>query len=176
MRIISGKYKGANIKAPSNIPSRPTTDMAKSGLFNILNNVWNFEAKSVLDLFSGTGNMAFEFSSRGCFPITCIEQNRICTQFIKKFSSQYKMEDFEVIQGDVFSYLKKSQKHFNIVFADPPYGLPTIKDIPQLVFENNLIKDQGWLIIETDDRTSFEDHPKLLQKRQYGGSLFWIFE
>lgn len=176
MRIISGKYKGLNIQAPKNIPSRPTTDMAKSGLFNILNNAWNFENKKVLDLFSGTGNIAFEFASRGCTPITSIEKHSTCIKFIKSFAQQHEMP-IQALQTDVFKYLENCSEQYNIIFADPPYALINeIKTLPDLVFNNNLIIDEGWLIIETDEKSNFEDHPKLYDKRKYGGSIFWIFE
>ena len=176
MRIISGKYKRLQIQAPKNIPSRPTTDMAKSGLFNILHNAWNFEYKKVLDLFSGTGNIAYEFASRGCTPITAIEQNSKCVKFIKSFAQQHQMP-ISILQADVFKYLSTCTEQFNIVFADPPYALiQEIKTLPDLVFDNDIIKDEGWLIIETDDRSNFDDHPKLLEQRSYGGSIFWIFE
>jgi len=176
MRIISGKYKSLVINAPKNIPSRPTTDMAKSGLFNILHNAWNWEGKTILDLFSGTGNIAYEFASRGCQSITAIEQNSTCIKFIKSFSQKHEMP-ISVLQTDVFKYLKNSSKQYNIIFADPPYAIvEEIKSLPDLIFGNDLIKDEGWLIIETDERSNFLDHPKLYDHRTYGGSHFWIFE
>lgn len=175
MRIISGKYKSLQIKAPNNLPTRPTTDMAKSGIFNIIHNNWDLDEIEVLDLFAGTGNISYEFASRGCENITSVDQNTNCIKFIKSFTKKLGTNAIKAIQADVFKYIEKHSSQPQIVFADPPYALPTLKTIPDLVFENELLAPEGWLIVETDDTNNFEDHEYYSTHRKYGNCIFWIF-
>ncbi|MBZ0241946.1 MAG: RsmD family RNA methyltransferase, partial [Bacteroidales bacterium] len=121
MRIIRGKYQRRQIQAPANLPVRPTTDMAKESLFNILENNLDFEEVEALDLFTGTGNIAFELASRGCISVLAIEQDKACVQFIKNTVSQLKMDNLTVLRMDVFKFLPGTRQQFDLIFADPPY-------------------------------------------------------
>ena len=150
MRIISGKYKGRRLIAPKHLPARPTTDFAKEGLFNLIRNDFNIEQITVLDLFSGIGGIAFEFASRGAKKIVCIDENYNCVSFIKKTIKELDCSQVNVFKNDVFRYLKKYDTTFDIIFADPPYNMKNINQIPELVFENKLLNKNGQLILEHD--------------------------
>src|SRR6056297_527079 len=134
MRIISGKYKGKRLTAPKKLPVRPTTDMAKEALFNILNNRFYFDELKVLDLFAGTGNISYEFASRGTEEITCVDAHYGCVKFISETAESFDM-NIETIKSDVYTYLENSSQKFNIIFADPPYDFSheQFADIPKLV-------------------------------------------
>lgn len=175
MRIISGTHKGRTIFPPKNLPVRPTTDFAKESLFNILNNNFDFEQVTVLDLFSGTGGISYEFSSRGTNKITAVDSNYKCYAFIKGVADQMNFDGMHVIKADVFSFLKKVKNHYDIIFADPPYELADIPMIPDLVFENNLLKPDGWLIVEHSIKTDLSAKPFFAEKRTYGNVNFSIF-
>lgn len=177
MRIISGKYKGKRITAPTNLPVRPTADMQKEALFNILNNYYNFENIKVLDLFSGTGNIAYEFASRGTENITAVDENVYCTKFINSTAKQLSF-NISVIKSDVFQFLEKSLEKFDLIFADPPYDLnqEQFKKIAKLIFERNLLTDEGILVIEHSKHTHLEECLHFSFSRNYGGSVFSFFE
>ena len=177
MRIISGKYKGKRLVAPKKLPVRPTTDMAKEGLFNILNNHYNFSQLSVIDLFSGTGNISYEFASRGTEMITAVDSHYACLGFIKSTSKELDF-NIETIKSDVYSYLEKVKTKADIIFADPPYDFTKeqFTKIAQLVFENDLLNEDGVLIIEHSKYTSLEDAPNFDNSRKYGGSVFSFFK
>ena len=172
MRIVSGKYKGKRITAPENLPVRPTTDRAKEALFSILDSRYYFDRKNVLDLFSGTGNIAFEFSSRGAEHITTVDSNNNCINFIKKTSSDLEL-NITSLQSDCIKYLESCEKQFNIIFADPPYNFEEHQKIKEIIFERNLVKKDGCLIIEHDSSTFFEDDN--MEVRKYGTVHFSIF-
>ncbi|MFC6859696.1 RsmD family RNA methyltransferase [Zunongwangia atlantica] len=176
MRIISGSNKGKRIIAPKKLPVRPTTDMAKEGLFNILNNHYHFSALSILDLFSGTGNISYEFASRGTEKITAVDGNFECVKFIKKTAAEL---DYPIIaiKSDVFKYLEKAPIVADVIFADPPYDFSTedFLKIAELVFENNLLSEDGMLIIESGKHTDLSSGPNFVEKRGYGGSVFSFF-
>jgi 16S rRNA (guanine966-N2)-methyltransferase len=172
MRIISGKYKGKRITTPENLPVRPTTDRAKEALFSILDSRYYFDGKNVLDLFSGTGNIAFEFSSRGAEHITTVDSNNNCVNFIKKTSSDLEL-NITSLKSDCIKYLESCEKQFNIIFADPPYNFAEHKKIKEIIFERDLVKKDGCLIIEHDSSTSFEDDN--VEVRKYGTVHFSIF-
>ncbi|ADF52632.1 MULTISPECIES: RsmD family RNA methyltransferase [Zunongwangia] len=176
MRIISGSNKGKRIIAPKKLPVRPTTDMAKEGLFNILNNHYHFSALQVLDLFSGTGNISYEFASRGAEKITAIDGNFECIKFIKKTAAELNYAII-AIKSDVFKYLEKAPIAADIIFADPPYDFSTedFLKIAELVFTNNLLKEGGMLIIESGKHTDLSSGPNFVEKRGYGGSVFSFF-
>lgn len=176
MRIINGKYKGKTIIAPKNLPVRPTTDFAKEGLFNILTNEFNLSDIEVLDLFSGTGNIAFEFASRGAKKIMCIDQNYNCVSFIKKTKRELNIEQLVVFKNDTFKYLKQYPESFDIIFADPPYDMKNMDKIAELVFEHQLLNENGWLIIEHDKRTDLSHLPHFVKLRNYSNVNFSIFE
>ncbi len=177
MRIISGNYKGKRIIAPKKLPVRPTTDMAKEALFNILNNQYYFNEISVLDLFAGTGNISYEFASRGTERIVSVDADFGCIKFINKIANEL---DFNIstIKSDVFSYLEKVNVKSDIIFADPPYDmtLEEFSKIPELVFNNELLLENGVLIIEHSKYTDLSQLPHFSNQRRYGVSVFSFFE
>lgn len=176
MRIISGKYKGKRLIAPRKLPVRPTTDFAKEALFNILNNQFYFDEISLTDLFAGTGNISYEFASRGCNDITCVDAHYGCVGFIKRTSEEL---DFNIntIKSDVFTYLEKVNVQSDIVFADPPYDFDEEKflKIPELIFGNENNNEDLLLIIEHSKHTVLEDSPYFDHAKRYGGSVFSFF-
>ena len=177
MRIISGKYKGRRIQPPKNLPVRPTTDMSKEALFNVLNNHFNFEGLKVLDLFSGTGNISYEFASRGSYPITSVDGDFGCVKFIKQVAAEY---DFTIAatKSDVFKFLENCKTTYDIIFADPPYGLDqaTFEKVVLLVFEKNLLNEDGMMIIEHSKYTKIDHLDNFSFQKSYGGSFFSFFE
>ena len=176
MRIISGSFKGRRITAPKKLPVRPTTDMAKEGLFNILNNQFYFDEISVLDLFSGTGNISYEFASRGTCRITAVDADHGCIQFNEKISEEFKM-DIRAHKSDVFPFLEKTSLKSDVIFADPPYnmGLEDFERIHQLVFGNELLLPDGQLIIEHAKQMKLSHLSNFSSERKYGGSVFSFF-
>jgi 16S rRNA (guanine(966)-N(2))-methyltransferase RsmD len=175
MRIVSGKNKGRKINPPNNLPVRPTTDMAKESLFNILNNHVDFEEIEVLDLFAGTGNITYEFISRGCKEITSIDNNSKCIQFIKQTAHNLNFANAQVIQSDFAVFLNNTHLKWDVIFADPPYQLSNLIEIPHLVFNNQLLNQGGWLIVEHDKNISFADFPGFYENRAYGKVNFSFF-
>ena len=177
MRIISGLYKSRKIIAPKNLPVRPTTDMAKEGLFNILNNHFYLDEVSVLDLFSGTGNISYEFASRGSKNIIAVDEDFGCIKFINQTSENFKMP-IKTIKSDVFKFLEKASLKFNVVFADPPYAfaLEQFSKIPELVFQNKLLEDDGILIVEHSKETNLSELEHYSYSKSYGGNMFSFFE
>jgi 16S rRNA (guanine966-N2)-methyltransferase len=177
MRIISGKYKGRRIFPPKGLPVRPTTDMSKEALFNVLNNHFSFEGLKILDLFSGTGNISFEFASRGSTPITSVDADFGCVKFIKQVASEY---DFNIAatKSDVFTYLERCKTSYDIIFADPPYALDqkTFEKIVILIFEKELLNDAGMMVIEHSKYTKLDHMIHFSFKKSYGGSIFSFFE
>lgn len=177
MRIISGKYKGKRLIAPAKLPVRPTTDFAKEALFNILNNSFYFDEVTLLDLFAGTGNISYEFASRGCKQITSVDENSGCIQFIQKISKEL---DFPIrtFKSDVFKFLEKTSVKADIIFADPPYDLTgqQFATIAATVFERNLLSNEGYLIIEHSKHTDLSELPFFSFSKKYGGSIFSFFE
>ncbi len=176
MRIISGSHKGKTIVAPKSLPVRPTTDFAKEALFNILENNFEMDELHVLDLFSGTGNISYEFASRGAKMITSVDLNFNCFNFIKKVAKELDLAAIQVFKADVFKFLCKHSQQYDFIFADPPYDLKNINEIAQLVFDNSLLKEHGWLIVEHDKRTDLKNHPNYVQTRKYGNVNFSIFK
>lgn len=161
---------------PKNLPVRPTTDFAKEALFNILNNEFDFEELSVLDLFSGTGGISYEFASRGAWSITAVDSNYKCYSFIKKTVDDLKLNAINPVKADVFLFLQRSSQKYDIVFADAPYDLPEVVKIPDAVLSKNLVKKDGWLIVEHSAKTSFKEHPFFDHERVYGNVHFSIFK
>lgn len=177
MRIISGHYKSRKIIAPKSLPVRPTTDMAKESLFNIINNLFYFDDISVLDLFAGTGNISYEFASRGTENITCVDQDYGCIKFINETSRSFNMS-IQTIKSDVFKFLEKSTLQTNIIFADPPYDFSDdlFAKIPKLVFTNNLLLENGLLIVEHSKHTDLSQLNHYSYSKSYGGNMFSFFE
>lgn len=177
MRIISGKYKGRRIVAPKKLPVRPTTDMAKEALFNILNNHFYFDGISVLDLFAGTGNISYEFASRGTERILCVDDHFGCIKFINETSKSFEMP-VDTIKSDVFKFLESTQGTYDIIFADPPYdfSLEAFSKIPELVFQNQLLNSDGLLIVEHSKHTDLSTLNNYSYSKSYGGNMFSFFE
>lgn len=178
MRIVSGKFKGRRISPPKKLPVRPTTDLSKEALFNILNHQFSFHGLKVLDLFAGTGNISYEFASRGAEPITAVDTDAGCVNFIKKTAQEFDM-DLTAIKSDVFKFLERGKMKYDIIFADPPYDFPQeqFDKIYQLIFENHLLEEDGLLIIEhSAGQTKMEHLEHFNNSRKYGGSVFSFFE
>ena len=175
MRINTGKFKGRRFESPANLPARPTTNFAKEGLFNILANHFDFEEVAFLDLFSGTGGISYEMASRGSEDIVCVEMDQRSVEFIKKTAGILGAE-LNVMRMDVFEYIRSTKKKFDIIFAGPPYPLTNIPDLPDEIFEMQLLKQKGWFILETNQKHSFDTNPFFLRKRNYGTTWFHIFE
>lgn len=177
MRIISGKHKGRRISPPKGLPVRPTTDMSKEALFNVLNNHFNFEGLKVLDLFSGTGNISYEFASRGSTPITSVDGDFGCVKFIKQTAAEF---DFNIaaMRSDIFTFLERNNATYDIIFADPPYNFDqaTFEKIVLLVFANNSLNEDGMMIIEHSKYTKLDHLTHFSFKKSYGGSIFSFFE
>lgn len=175
MRIIGGIHKGKKIVAPKNLPVRPTTDFAKEGLFNMLSNEFNIDDLTVLDLFAGTGNISFELGSRGAKSITCIDQNYHCISFIKQKSADFDLHQIKAFKNDVFNYLKKYTDKFDLIFADPPYALERIGELPDLIMKTDRLNKSGWLIVEHDRKWDFTNHKNFYKHKSYGNVHFSIF-
>lgn len=176
MRIIGGRYKGRRINPPSDFRARPTTDFAREGLFNILNNRVDFELLNVLDLFSGTGSMSYEFASRGAATVHCVEKDQRHISGIKKIIKELDLENVRPIHIDVRAYLKTCSVKYDIVFADPPYELSWLNELPDLVTQANVIKDDGFFILEHPRDLSFAGHNLFFEHRNYGGVNFSFFK
>ena len=177
MRIISGKHKSKRLQAPKNLPVRPTTDMAKEALFNILNNLYYFHDLTVLDLFSGTGNISYEFASRGTENIVAVDAHFGCIKFINKTSKELNLS-INSYKSDVFKFLEKTNLKFDVIFADPPYNfeIEQFKRIVVLVFDNNLLNDGGILIVEHSKHTKLNEHERISYSKKYGSNMFSFFE
>lgn len=175
MRIISGKYKGRRLEVPKNFKARPTTDFAKENLFNILNNSIDWENIKALDLFGGTGGISFELISRGCEDVICIEKYAPHYSFIDKTKELLKAEGLKVFKTDVFKYLESSKSKYDFIFADPPYDLPALDKVPDLILKKQLLNEGGVFIMEHSKDYSFENLPLFVEKRVYGSVNFSIF-
>ncbi len=149
--------------------------MAKEALFNILHNYYDFEGLKVLDLFAGIGSISYEFASRDAAEVHSVEMNPRCVNFITETSRKLDLKNLFVIRANVFTYLKRSGKKFDIIFADPPYDIEGIETIPDLVFENDLLDKDGWLIVEHSAGIDFSEHPNFDQNRKYGKVNFSMF-
>jgi 16S rRNA (guanine(966)-N(2))-methyltransferase RsmD len=176
VRIISGKLKSRRIHPPNNLPVRPTTDRAKESLFNILNNNFNIEGLRILDLFAGTGNISFEFLSRGAKEVIAVENNARCIDFISRTARDLKLESLSCIRANAFKYLNYKHQAFDIIFADPPYNSQEYNRIPELVFSNELLNKDGFLIIEHPREINFTENPNYVETRNYGMVHFSFFE
>ncbi|MEI6348992.1 MAG: RsmD family RNA methyltransferase [Bacteroidota bacterium] len=175
MRIICGAHKGKRIIAPESLPVRPTTDMAKESLFNVLNNYFYFDGIEVLDLFAGTGNISYEFAARGAVHVLAVDINAKCVDFISKTSKNLNFENLTVIKAETFQYIKTTGRKFNVIFADPPYDMEGAAKLPDAVFDRNLLKEDGWFVLEHSERIDFSQHPNFFQMRKYGRVHFSAF-
>jgi len=176
MRIISGKYGRRRFKVPSGFSARPTTDFAKENLFNVLSNLIDFEGLKVLDLFAGTGSMSFEFLSRDCSSVTAVEKNNAHASFIAKVVRELKTNDLLLIRGDAFRFLNSAApESFDLIFADPPYALNKLEDIPRLVIERGILREGGIFIMEHPREYDFSNLSGFDQRRVYGSVNFSLF-
>jgi 16S rRNA (guanine966-N2)-methyltransferase len=176
MRIISGSLGGRRFNPPSNMPyTRPTTDIAKEGLFNILQNNLDFEELKTLDLFGGTGNISYELASRGVPDLTIIEKDAKMYEFIKKNAVELKLENFKVIRSDVFKFIEQCNEQYDFIFAGPPYALTTIDELPRLIVEKELLKENGWFVLEHTPRNNYQQYPFYKMERNYGTTIFSFF-
>jgi len=177
MRIISGKYRGKQLKAPTKLLVRPTTDMAKEALFNILNNKFYFNQINVIDLFAGIGSISFEFASRGTKNIISVDQNFGCIKYINSIIKELELP-INTIKSDVYTYLNKTRANADVIFADPPYNFETNQfiEIANLVFNKNLLNEEGILIIEHSSHTDLSEHKNFSYFKRYGGTVFSFFE
>jgi 16S rRNA (guanine(966)-N(2))-methyltransferase RsmD len=167
---------GRRIHPPTHMPhTRPTTDIAKEGLFNILQNNLEFENLKSLDLFGGTGSISYELASRGVPDLTIVEKDPQMFAFIKKTSETLQLENFKVIRSDVFKYIEQAKETFDFIFAGPPYALQTIDELPRLVIEKKLLNENGWFILEHTPRNGYDNYPLFYQARNYGTTIFSIF-
>lgn len=175
MRIIGGHNRGYRFHPPRKNPARPTTDIAKEGLFNILTNQFDFSELKVLDIFGGTGSISYEFASRGSEDITTIERHYPNVKFIKEIASKLEF-NIQVFKQDVFKFIHQCTHQYDVIFAGPPYPLKRIPQIPDLIFEQALLKPNGWLILEHNPNHKFESHTHFLKAKNYGTTIFSIFE
>ena len=176
MRIISGKYRGRAINPPKNLRARPTTDFAKENLFNILQNLVDFEQCDVLDLFAGTGSISYEFASRGANSVTSVEINAVHHNFIRTTAKSLGADNIYAVKANVFLYLKSCPKSFDIIFSDAPYDLEDLEQVVGLVLDSNILKEDGIFIFEHSDKYNFENHPLFWQSRSYGSVQYSLFK
>ncbi len=175
MRIISGEFGGRRINPPSKMPyTRPTTDVAKEGLFNMLQNNIDFTGIKTLDLFGGTGAISYELGSRGAADQTIVEKDTQMFDFIKKTSATLGLT-FKMHKLDVFRFIGQCTEQFDFIFAGPPYALETIDDLPLRIFERGLLKPGGWFVLEHTPRNSYDNHPNFDRKKVYGTTIFSVF-
>ncbi len=176
MRIISGIYKGRAINPPRNLKARPTTDFAKENLFNVLNNLVDFEECEVLDLFAGTGLISYEFASRGAKSVTSVEINPVHYDFIRRTARQLGIENLHPVKANVFLYLKNCTKQFDIIFSDAPYDLEGSETVIREVLDRGLLRPEGLLIFEHSKKMDFSACPEFWQMRSYGSVQFSLFK
>jgi 16S rRNA (guanine966-N2)-methyltransferase len=175
MRIISGSHKGRLIKPQGSLPVRPTTDMAKESLFNILNNKIDFEDISVLDLFAGTGSISYEFASRGAKEITAVDMNYRCVEYIKRTAEHFDFKNIRTVRANALSFLGFCKVQYDVIFADPPYDMNDIPLIPDQVFDKKLLKENGLFILEHSRDFNFSKYPAFSEHRKYGKVNFSFF-
>ena len=176
MRIIGGELGGRRVNPPSKMPhTRPTTDIAKEGLFNILANNLDLPSLKTLDLFGGTGSISYELASRGVRDLTVVEKDPAMFAFIQKNALELKLENYKVIRQDVFRFIDQCTEKFDFIFAGPPYALPTIDDLPRQVAAKQLLLEKGWFVLEHTPRNNYEGYPLYVTQRNYGSTIFSIF-
>jgi len=176
MRIISGTYGGRKISPPGKMPyTRPTTDVAKEGLFNIIENNLSITLHKTLDLFGGTGSISFELASRGAKDLTVVEKDPEMFDFIKRTAVVLGLKNFKALKMDVFKYLDHCTETYDLIFAGPPYALASIDDIPKRIVEKNLLNNKGWFILEHTQANSYNHFPFYKTQRNYGTTIFSIF-
>jgi 16S rRNA (guanine(966)-N(2))-methyltransferase RsmD len=176
MRIIGGELGGRKFSPPNKMPyTRPTTDIAKEGLFNIIENNLEIPELKTLDLFGGTGSISYELASRGAVDQTIVEKDARMYEFINKMAEQLELENLKTVKMDVFRFIGQCTEQFDFIFAGPPYALTNIDDLPQLVFEKKLLKPKGWFVLEHTPRNDYKKFPFYKTERNYGTTVFSIF-
>lgn len=176
MRIISGLHGGRKISPPANMPyTRPTTDIAKEGLFNIIQNNLDIETLKTLDLFGGTGSISYELASRGAVSLTIVEKDNNMYDFIKKTAASLELENFKLVKSEVFKFIETCTDKYDFIFAGPPYALGTIDDLPLKIFEKNLLLPKGWFVLEHTPRNDYKKFEHYYSERNYGTTIFSIF-
>lgn len=176
MRIIGGELGGRRINPPAKMPhTRPTTDIAKEGLFNIIQNNLDIASLKTLDIFGGTGSISYELASRGAEDLTIVEKDTAMYEFIKKTAQDLKLDNFKVIKMEVFKFLEQCTEKFDFIFAGPPYALTTIDELPKKIAEKQLLKPNGWFVLEHTPRNNYENYPLFVTARNYGTTIFSIF-
>jgi 16S rRNA (guanine(966)-N(2))-methyltransferase RsmD len=177
MRIISGLYGGRKFMPPAYIPARPTTDLAKEGLFNTLQNMLDFEHLKTLDLFGGTGNISYELASRGVADLTIVERDHRLIAFIKKTAHTLGISNrMHILKNDVFKYLQQASGCFDFIFADPPYALANSDNLPALIFEKKMLSAHGLLVLEHGAEKDYQQHSCFLRMKNYGETTFTFFK
>ncbi len=176
MRIISGSLGKRRLHPPKNMKLRPTTDQAKEGLFNILSNRYYYDELKVLDLFSGTGGISYEFISRGAISATAVENNLVHFKFITSVKKDFELENLITVKTDAFKFLDYNTQLFDIIFADPPFGLEGVLSLPDLIFKGNHLSEKGIFILEHPEEQNFSDHEHFKETRRYGKVHFSFFE
>jgi len=176
MRIIGGALKGLRLNPPKNLPVRPTTDLAKEALFNILQNQIEFDNIKVLDLFCGTGNITYEFASRRAAQVIAVDRSIHCINYVKDIARQHGLSQIKTYKADIFKYLQLETEQYDLIFADPPYDLNQIPEIPRIIFDKNLLLPDGLLIVEHQSMQNLSNHPAFVEQRKYGHSSFSFFK
>jgi len=176
MRIIGGEHGGRKFNPPSKMPyTRPTTEIAKEGLFNILQHQLDFNKLRTLDLFGGTGSISYELASRGANDLTIVEKDNSMYEFIKKTAQELRIENLKLLKMDVFKFIQQCTEKFDLIFAGPPYELKNIDELPQLIFEKQLLNKEGWFILEHTPRNNYKTFPYYKSERNYGTTVFSTF-
>ncbi len=176
MRIIGGEHGGRKFNPPNKMPyTRPTTDIAKEGLFNVLQHNLDFEQIRTLDLFGGTGSISYELASRGVSDLTIVEKDASMYEFIKKTATALRIENIKIIKMDVFKYINNCFEKFDFIFAGPPYALTAIDDLPKIIFEKKLLNKDGWFVLEHTPRNDYKSFPYYKTERNYGSTIFSTF-
>ena len=175
MRIITGKYKGRRFDVPRTFKARPTTDFAKENIFNVLNSYVDLDGAHALDLFSGTGSITLELLSRGCAEVVSVELDRAHHAFIRQCVERIGDPNAVLVRGDVFRFLKSCHRQFDLIFADPPYALPQLEALPDLVLSRNILKSEGLFVLEHGKQQDFSSHPAFVEHRAYGSVNFSFF-
>ena len=175
MRIITGKYKGRHFDIPRTFKARPTTDFAKENIFNVLTGYLDLDGVTALDLFSGTGSIALELASRGCDSVISVEMDRDHHRFIQQCLQKLGETAVVPIKGDAFRFVRSCKQRFDFIFADPPYALKELPQIPSLIFEKGLLKPEGVFVFEHGKDHDFSSDPHFVEHRSYGSVNFSIF-
>ncbi|MDR0769087.1 MAG: RsmD family RNA methyltransferase [Dysgonamonadaceae bacterium] len=175
MRIVSGKYKSRRFDVPKNFKARPTTDFAKENIFNVIGNLIDFGDTVALDLFAGTGSIAFELVSRGCREVVCVEKAPVHHAFINTVKAKLAAENLTAVKADVFKYISSTKQTFDFIFADPPYSLPELPQIPEMIFSHGLLKPESVFVMEHAKEQDFSHLPHFVQRRVYGSVNFSVF-